>query len=167
MRRPVLIFVVVAVISVAAWYFMHRDKRVVVGGSLVGTTVDSTDQTDDISVEDFAADSPTDEPAVAETDEPEEPLQIGGDVLAPIRIHAPQPQYTEAAKKARIQGVAIAQAIVDKEGNVTDVKILKGLPMGLDHEALKAIRTWKFEPATRNGEPVSVYYTITLRFSLK
>jgi periplasmic protein TonB len=86
---------------------------------------------------------------------------------APNKISAPQPQYTEIARKARIQGVVIVQAIINKQGNVTDVKVLKGLPMGLDQAAVDAIRKWKFEPATLNGKPVDVYYNLTVNFTLQ
>jgi periplasmic protein TonB len=99
--------------------------------------------------------------------EPEGPIHVGGDVKAPNKLSAPQPQYTEIARKARIQGVVIVQAIIDKQGNVTDVKVLKGLPMGLDQAAVDAIRKWKFEPATLNGKPVDVYYNLTVNFTLQ
>lgn len=99
--------------------------------------------------------------------EPEGPIHVGGDVAAPNKISAPQPQYTEIARKARIQGVVIVQAIINKQGNVTDVKVLKGLPMGLDQAAVEAIRKWKFEPATLNGKPVDVYYNLTVNFTLQ
>jgi len=99
--------------------------------------------------------------------EPEGPIMVGGDVKAPSRVYDPRPQYTEIARKARIQGIVIVQATIDKEGNVTDAKILKGLPMGLDQEALNAVRKWKFEPATLNGKPVAVYYNLTINFTLQ
>lgn len=100
-------------------------------------------------------------------DEPEGPIQVGGDVKAPVKVHAPQPKYTELARKARIQGIVIVQAVINKQGEVTDAKVLKGLPMGLDQEALNAIRSWKFEPATLNGKPVDVYYNLTVNFTLQ
>jgi TonB family protein len=100
--------------------------------------------------------------------EPSGPIHVGGDMNPPVKISAPQPQYTEIARKARIQGVVIVQAIIDKTGAVTSVKLLKGLPMGLDEAAVEAIKRWKFKPATlSDGRPVAVYYTLTINFQLQ
>jgi protein TonB len=99
--------------------------------------------------------------------EPTGPLQVGGDVQAPVKLDAPPPQYTEIARKARIQGVVIVQAIINKEGSVENVKVLKGLPMGLDQAAIDAIKRWRFKPATLNGKPVTVYYNLTVNFTLQ
>jgi protein TonB len=99
--------------------------------------------------------------------EPEGPIRVGGDVKPPEKLVAPSPQYTEIARKARIQGVVIVEAIIDKQGNVTNVKILKGLPMGLDQAAAEAVQKWKFKPATLNGKPVAVIYNLTVNFRLQ
>jgi len=99
--------------------------------------------------------------------EPEGPIRVGGDVQPPVKLSAPSPQYTEIARKARIQGVVIVEAIIDKQGNVTNVKILKGLPMGLDTAAADAVKKWKFKPATLNGKPVAVIYNLTVNFRLQ
>ncbi|NNE58322.1 MAG: energy transducer TonB [Hellea sp.] len=95
------------------------------------------------------------------------PIYVGGDVAAPKAISKPKPSYTEIARKARVQGVVIVQAIIDKNGNVTSVKVLKGLPMGLDENAVNTVKQWKFEPATLNGKPVEVYYNLTVNFTLQ
>lgn len=99
--------------------------------------------------------------------EPEGPIRVGGDVQPPVKVSAPSPQYTEIARKARIQGVVIVEAIIDKTGGVTNVKILKGLPMGLDTAAADAVKKWKFKPATLNGKPVAVIYNLTVNFRLQ
>lgn len=95
------------------------------------------------------------------------PLQVGGDVLPPVKVYYPQPRYTEEARQARIQGVTLLQAVIDTEGNVSELRILKGLPLGLDQSAMETVRQWKFEPATRDGVPVPVYYNLTVSFTLQ
>lgn len=99
--------------------------------------------------------------------EPEGPIRVGGDVLRPEKISGPDPQYTEIARKARVQGVVILEAIIDKNGEVQNLKVLKGLPMGLDQAALDAVSRWRFQPATLNGKPVDVYYNLTVNFRLQ
>jgi TonB family protein len=95
------------------------------------------------------------------------PMRLGGDIVPPVKIHYPQPKYTEEGRLSRIQGVVILEAIVDAEGDVHDVKILKGLPMGLAESAVDTAREWKFKPATLNGKPVPVYLNLTIHFSLQ
>jgi periplasmic protein TonB len=106
-------------------------------------------------------------PAAPPSVEPDGPIIVAGDVVPPEKIEAPQPVYTETARKARIQGVVIVQAIIDKSGVVTNVKVLKGLPMGLEQSAVDAVKRWKFKPATLNGKPVAVYYNLTVNFRIQ
>lgn len=94
-------------------------------------------------------------------------LVVGGDVKKPVAIYQPQPQYPEIARRARVQGVVIVEAIIDKNGNVTDVQLRKGLPYGLSEAALKAVSQWKFKPATLGDQPVAVFYSLTVRFALQ
>lgn len=98
---------------------------------------------------------------------PGDPMQVSGDVLPPQKILAPQPRYTEEARQARIQGVVILQAIVDTVGNVTDVEVIKGLPLGLTDSAIEAVSEWKFKPATLEGIPVAVFFNLTVSFRLQ
>lgn len=100
-------------------------------------------------------------------DPPDGPIRVGGEVDRPIKVHAPQPRYTEIARKARVQGRVIMEAIIDRHGNVTNVTVLKGLPMGLSEESVKAVKQWKFKPATLHGKPVDVYFTLTVTFQLQ
>jgi protein TonB len=99
--------------------------------------------------------------------EPTGPIYVTGDVTKPEKINEIQPQYTEIARKARIQGVVILQATIDKNGDITDIKVLKPLPMGLAEAAVSAVQQWKFKPATLNGKPVAVYYNLTVNFQLQ
>jgi periplasmic protein TonB len=95
------------------------------------------------------------------------PIRVGGNVKAPTIISRTDPNYTELARKARIQGIVIVEAVIDRQGNVTEARVLKPLPMGLDQQALAAIKQWKFRPGTLNGQPVPVYYNLTINFRLE
>jgi protein TonB len=108
------------------------------------------------------------EPVVAAppAPEPDVPLRVGGAISAPVAIRRVNPTYTEIARKARVSGIVIVEAIIDREGRVKDAKILRGLPMGLDKAALDALKQWTFEPAKLNGKPVEVYYNLTINFQL-
>ena len=61
----------------------------------------------------------------------------------------------------------ILQAVIDEQGDVQNVTVLKGLSMGLTEEAEKAVSQWKFAPARLNGRPVAVYFNLTVHFHLQ
>ena len=85
----------------------------------------------------------------------------------PEAIHKPQPRYTESARKAGRQGVVILQATIDRSGAVADLRLVKSLGLGLDEEALTAVRQWRFTPATLQGRPVPVFFQLTVRFTIR
>lgn len=95
------------------------------------------------------------------------PMNVGGDVTAPVKIFGPQPHYTPEAREARAQGVVIVQAIINCDGEVANVNVLKGLPFGLTESAVAAISRWRFEPARQDGRPVMVFYNLTVNFRLQ
>lgn len=105
--------------------------------------------------------------ADAASDSVVQPLRVGGDVTAPLVLTRIQPVYPEEARRARLSGIVIVEAIVDRHGNVGHVRVLKGLPMGLDRAAAEAIEQWKFQPATLHGEPVDVYFILTVNFQVQ
>jgi protein TonB len=77
-----------------------------------------------------------------------------------------EPQYPEAARKARMEGVVILEAIITADGNVEDVRVLKSVNPLLDASAVRAVGQWKYKPATLNGRAVRVYLTVTVTFRL-
>ncbi len=95
------------------------------------------------------------------------PLPVGEEVRPPVKIYTPRPQYTRAARKSGIQGIVILMATIDEKGRVGDIEIIKGLPHGLSEAAIKTVKKWHFKPATKLGEPVTVYYRLTLNFRLE
>jgi protein TonB len=96
----------------------------------------------------------------------DKPMRVGGNVNPPISVKRVEPLYPDIARKARIEGIVILETIIDRDGNVTDVRVLKGLPLGLDQSAVEAVKRWKFKPGTLNGQPVPVIFTLTVNFTL-
>ena len=98
---------------------------------------------------------------------PDGVYKVDGDrVRPPKAVHRVDPSYTDAARKAGTTGQVVLECIVDEEGKIADVKVVRGLPEGLDQAAIDAIRQWRFEPARLDGEPVKVRFTLTINFKL-
>jgi len=103
----------------------------------------------------------------APRNEPSSILRLEGEVTKPSKLYSPPPVYSEMARKARLQGVVILEAVLDQDGCVVQPHVLKGLPMGLDRAAVAAVQQWVFTPATLAGRPVKVYYTVTVTFRVE
>jgi TonB family protein len=94
--------------------------------------------------------------------------QPGNGVTPPVATHVPKPQYTAEAMRARIQGTVMVECVVNTNGACTETRVVRSLDptFGLDQEALKAAKLFRFRPGVRQGEPVAVLVTIELSFSL-
>jgi len=92
--------------------------------------------------------------------------RVGGGVSAPRVLYAPDPNYSDEARKAKYQGTVVLWVIVGPDGRVHDVRVQRTLGLGLDEKAIEAVRTWKFEPAKRNGQPVAVQVNVEVNFRL-
>src|ERR1700730_3021168 len=93
----------------------------------------------------------------------------GRGVDTPGPVHSVKPQYTSEAMRARIQGTVWVECVVQPTGVCTDVQIVRSLDptFGLDNEAVKAARQWRFKPGMRLGQAVPVLVTIELTFALR
>ena len=93
----------------------------------------------------------------------------GNGVTFPRVLREVRPQYTEDAKRAKIEGNVLLECIVLTNGTVSDPKIVTSLDstLGLDQEAIKAVRRWRFAPAMKDGKPVNVLVNIEMPFTLK
>jgi TonB family protein len=92
--------------------------------------------------------------------------KVGGGVSAPRPIYSPDPEYSEEARKAKYQGTVTLYVIVGADGLPHDIRIMRSLGMGLDEKAIEAVRTWRFEPARKNAQPVSVRISVEVTFRL-
>jgi periplasmic protein TonB len=92
--------------------------------------------------------------------------KVGGGISAPQAISSPDPDYTEEARKAKKQGTCVLWMIVDAAGRPRDIKVVRGLGLGLDAKALEAVRQWRFQPALKDGKPVDVQISVEVEFHL-
>jgi TonB family protein len=85
----------------------------------------------------------------------------------PPRLHRKvEPEYSEEARQARLEGNVVLNVMVGTDGKVGDLQVLHGLGMGLDEKAVAAVSAWQFDPATKHGEPVSARAHIEVNFRL-
>jgi TonB family protein len=93
----------------------------------------------------------------------------GSGVVNPRILREVKPQYTADAMRAKVQGTVLLECVVLADGTVGRVDVVRSLDatFGLDSEAIKAARQWRFQPGTRFGEPVNVLVTIELTFTLR
>src|SRR5437016_1040413 len=92
--------------------------------------------------------------------------RVGGGISAPRALYAPDPEYSEEARKAKYQGTVVLWVIVGADGRPHEVRIQRSVGMGLDEKATQAVRLWRFEPARRDGEPVAVQINVEVNFRL-
>lgn len=88
----------------------------------------------------------------------------GNKITAPSPVYHPSPHYTREAFKAKISGKVYLKIVINDKGEVTDAKVTKGLGYGLDENALNTVKSWKFEPARRNGTPVATAVMVEVDF---
>ncbi|MGA3089574.1 MAG: energy transducer TonB [Terriglobales bacterium] len=93
-------------------------------------------------------------------------FHVGGGVSAPKKIYDPEPDYSEEARKAKYQGTCVLYVIVGPDGRPRDIRVQRTLGLGLDEKAIEAVKTWRFEPAMKDGKPVAVAINIEVDFRL-
>jgi len=94
------------------------------------------------------------------------PGPVGRGILPPRAVSMVDPKYTDAARKAKINASVIVAVAINEEGGVDDVKVVRPLGYGLDQNAINAARQSKFTPATRDGKPVPVQFSLEMTFRL-
>ncbi len=93
----------------------------------------------------------------------------GNGVDLPRVLREVRPNYTADAMRAKVQGTVLIEAVVLPDGTVGQVQVVRSLDtvFGLDQEAIKAAKQWRFAPGTQCGQPVPVLVTIELTFTLR
>src|SRR5438105_2738866 len=114
-----------------------------------------------------APESPAAEPVPAQIDRSGVYPAVPAGGTQPEEIDRVVPRYPAIARRAGVQGSVVVRGIVRRDGTIDDVEIIKDLPYGLGEAAREAVSQWRFRPATFRGEPIDVYYTVTVNFRLQ
>ena len=85
----------------------------------------------------------------------------------PEEVDRVVPRYPMAARAAGVEGPVVIRGIVRRDGTIDNVQVIKDLPYGLGEAARQAVSQWRFRPATIGGDPIDVYYTVTVNFRLR
>lgn len=85
----------------------------------------------------------------------------------PIALNNPQPRYTEEARKNKIQGTVKVRILIGADGAVKRVTVSRGLPDGLDEQAIQAAYQLRFKPAMKGGQPVAYLQNVEIEFNLR
>jgi periplasmic protein TonB len=93
-------------------------------------------------------------------------MHVGGGVSPPVLFYSVEPEFTDAARRAKYQGICMVSLIVDTQGNPRNIKVIQPLGMGLDQKAMEAVRQYKFRPAYYHGHPVPVLIHIEVNFRI-
>jgi len=93
-------------------------------------------------------------------------FRVGNGVTAPALLYKVEPEYTELARNAHVEGLVVLYVEVDPEGKAINPRVVRTLGYGLDEKAIEAVRKWKFRPGYKDGKPVSVVATIQVNFRL-
>jgi protein TonB len=88
-------------------------------------------------------------------------------VRAPRGVSMPEPEYSDHARRKKISGSVLVGMLVEPDGTVRDVKVTKSLEKSLDQQAIAAVRKWKFEPGTKDGQPVAVHVDAEVTFRIR
>ena len=92
-------------------------------------------------------------------------LTVPAETMQRRLIHEVSPEYPEAARRAKVQGTVVLDAVVGVEGTVTQLKVISG-PEALSAAAADAVRWWRYEPYIVNGQPATVETTVAVKFRL-
>lgn len=91
---------------------------------------------------------------------------VTGITTQAVLVYKIEPEFTDEARKARVQGVVVLWAEIDEDGRPVNITVRQGLGLGLDERAVEAVSRWRFRPALKNGKPVRAPALIEVSFHL-
>jgi periplasmic protein TonB len=96
---------------------------------------------------------------------PAGPVRVGGEIKEPAKLRHVPPVYPDIAMRANVQGAVVLECTVSPQGRVAAVTVLRGIPL-LNDAAVAAVKQWVYTPTLRDGVPVPLIMTVTVRFGI-
>jgi TonB family protein len=93
-------------------------------------------------------------------------FRVGGGVSAPRVLYMHDPEYTDEARREKVDGTCTLVLIVGPDGLPRNMRVVQSLGMGLDEKAIEAVKQWRFLPAMKDGQPVAVEISVLVQFNL-
>lgn len=93
-------------------------------------------------------------------------FRVGGGVSAPVVLYKVDPEYSDEARKAKYSGTVVLYIEVDTTGKARNIRVVRGIGLGLDEKAIEAVNKWRFKPGLKDGKPVVVAAHIEVNFRL-
>ena len=158
-----------SVTSLPTTYFVHRNGIVHSKKTGLMTRTLLTAVIEGLLEQDPPAESETDsasEHPAAPASEVEQVFKVGTEVSSPRLLYKVEPEYSEKARKAKFEGTVLLGVEVWEDGMAHNIRILRGVGLGLDESAVEAVRQWKFSPGEKDGKPVRVAAQIQVSFRL-
>jgi protein TonB len=97
---------------------------------------------------------------------PLEPVRVGGAIQEPAKVKHVAPAYPDIAVRSNVQGAVVLDCTISPQGRVAAVTVVRGIPL-LNEAAVAAVRQWVYTPTLRDGVPVPIIMTVTVRFGLE
>ncbi|MCC7124076.1 MAG: energy transducer TonB [Acidobacteria bacterium] len=95
------------------------------------------------------------------------PYRPGSGVEPPRLLREVRAEYTDVARRSNLQGEVVMEIVIRRDGTVGDIRIMKGLGLGLNDQAIAAVRQWRFAPGRLKGSPVDVVVEVAVEFRLR
>jgi len=107
----------------------------------------------------------------AQQDTPQNPSEIvythtEKGMTLPKPVYQPPPEYADRPRRKKIQGIVLLSMIVNADGTVRDPQVTRSLDKDLDKKAVECVSKWKFNPATKDGQPVAMHLMVEVNFHL-
>jgi len=102
----------------------------------------------------------------SKTTQPSAPIVVGGEVKPARLLSSTPPAYPQLARTQRVSGAVVIDASIDASGQVAATRVISG-PALLHQAAMDAVKQWKYQPATLNGQPTAMHLSVTVQFRLQ